>query len=44
MEEQPYDLVDLLCALGIFASFVVFGVCMWIIKREMNKKKNNQKK
>jgi hypothetical protein len=38
------DVVDLLLAAGVFALFIVFGVCMWVLKREMNKKKAaNQK-
>jgi len=37
------DLTDFLLALGIFGSFVAFGVCMWFLKREMIKKKANQK-
>jgi heme A synthase len=39
-----FDVIDMLIGIGIFASFVVFGVCMWLLKREMNKKKAaNQK-
>ena len=41
--QQP-GFIDLLLAFGIFASFVVFGICIWLLKREMNKKKAaNQK-
>jgi len=36
--QQP-DSIDLLIKIGIFVSFVVFGICMWFLKREMNKKK-----
>ena len=38
-DSQHFDFTDLLCALALFASFVVFGVCLWLLKREMNKKK-----
>ena len=41
---QHLDLADLLISIGIFAAFIVFGVCMWFLRREMNKKKAaNQK-
>jgi hypothetical protein len=40
---QSFDLTDFLLALGVFALFVIFGVCMWFIRREMNKKKSDQK-
>ena len=45
MENSPhFDIVDFLLAFGIFASFVVFGICMWFLRRELNKKKTaNQK-
>jgi hypothetical protein len=35
---EQFDLVDFLLALGAFAAFVIFGICMWVIRREMNKK------
>ena len=34
-------MMDLLIALGIGASFVVFAVCLWLIKRGKTKKKNS---
>ena len=33
------DAVDLLLALVLFGTFIAFGVCLWLLKREMNKKK-----
>ncbi|HWC59441.1 MAG TPA: hypothetical protein VHC44_07080 [Verrucomicrobiae bacterium] len=41
MEEsqQHFDLTDILLGVGIFAMFVVFAVCVWLLKRELNKKK-----
>ena len=36
--QQP-DLIDLLIKIGIFVSFIVFAICIWVLKREMNKKK-----
>jgi heme A synthase len=36
---RPF-MIDLLIALGIGASFVVFAVCLWLIQREKTKKKN----
>lgn len=33
------DLTDILLGIGIFAAFVIFAVCMWLLRREMNKKK-----
>ena len=33
------DIVDILIKLGIFATFVIFGIAMWSIKKDMNKKK-----
>ncbi len=46
MEEsqQHLDLIDILCGAGIFAMFAIFAVCIWLLKREMIKKKAaNQK-
>jgi hypothetical protein len=33
------DAVDLLLKIGMFVCFVVFGLCMWFIKRERDKRK-----
>jgi hypothetical protein len=41
--QQP-DFIDLVIKIAIFASFVVFGFCMWLLKREMNKKKAGSQK
>lgn len=41
--EGNLDLTDFLIAVGIFATFVVFGVCMWLLRHELNKKRANQK-
>ena len=38
-QSQSPDLIDLLLKLGAFGLFIVFGVCMWFLRREMNKKK-----
>jgi hypothetical protein len=35
---QP-DSIDILIKVGTFVVFIVFGICMWVVKREMNKKK-----
>jgi hypothetical protein len=43
-DTQKPDVIDIAIKIGIFASFVVFGICLWFLKREMNKKKAaNQK-
>jgi hypothetical protein len=43
-DSQQPDVIDLILKLAIFVSFVVFGICMWVLRREMNKKKAaNQK-
>jgi hypothetical protein len=36
--QQP-DFIETAIKIGIFATFVVFGICLWLLKREMNKKK-----
>jgi hypothetical protein len=38
-DAQKPDLIDIVIKIGIFASFVVFGICIWLLKREMIKKK-----
>ena len=46
MEESPQrlDLIDILCGFGLFATFVAFAVCLWVLRRELRKKKAaNQK-
>jgi hypothetical protein len=37
MEEEA-DIVDLLLQLVIFATFVVFGVAVWLVKRDRQEK------
>jgi len=36
---QNLDAVDVLLTVGMFASFVAFGICMWLIRRERDKRK-----
>ena len=36
------DWIDVLLKIGILATFVVFGVAVWIMKREADKKKASQ--
>jgi len=45
MEEssQDFDLTDVLIGVGLFATFVAFAVCIWLLHREFSKKKANQK-
>jgi len=32
-ERSEHYIVDVLIQLGVFATFIVFGVCIWLIKR-----------
>ena len=36
------DIIDILIKLGIFASFIIFGLAMWSIKKDINKRKSQQ--
>lgn len=36
--ESP-DAVDLLLKVGIFFCFVVFAICLWVIRRQRDKEK-----
>lgn len=38
MNEQT-DIIDTLIKLGIFATFIVFGIAVWLLKKEKDKKK-----
>jgi hypothetical protein len=38
------DGVDLLIKIGIFVCFIAFGVCMWFIRRERDKRKRAESK
>jgi hypothetical protein len=38
-DSPPIDAVDVLIKIGIFASFVAFGICVWLIRRERDKRK-----
>lgn len=38
--EQRMDMIDVLIKLGTFASFVIFGVAVWILKKESDKKRS----
>jgi hypothetical protein len=35
------DAVDVLIKIGIFACFVVFAICMWVLRRERDKRKKS---
>jgi hypothetical protein len=37
---KPLDTIDILLAMGIVASFIVFFACLWLIRRERDKRKN----
>jgi hypothetical protein len=39
---EHMDAVDLLIKIAIFGCFVVFGVCMWLIRRERDKRKKSR--
>lgn len=39
---EHMDAVDLLIKVAIFGCFVVFGVCMWLIRRERDKRKRSR--
>lgn len=36
------DAIDILLTLGIFACFVIFAVCLWLIRRQVQKPKSEQ--
>jgi hypothetical protein len=36
---ESFDAVDLLLKVGIFFCFVVFAVCLWVIRRQRDKEK-----
>jgi hypothetical protein len=36
---EHIDAVDVLIKVGIFVCFVAFGICMWLIRRERDKRK-----
>ena len=37
---EHIDAIDLLLKVGVFVCFVVFGLCMWVVRREWDKRKN----
>ena len=37
--EGQLDIIDVLIKLVIFLSFIVFGICVWMIKKEKEKEK-----
>ncbi len=37
-------MIDVLIQIGIFATFIIFGVCIWLIKKEKNKGKKAKEK
>ena len=39
---EHMDAVDLLIKIGIFVCFVVFGVCIWFIKRDRDRRKTSE--
>jgi len=36
------DVVDVLIKVGIFICFVVFGICLWLIRRQRDKEKKGR--
>ncbi|SPE54658.1 hypothetical protein SBV1_1910003 [Verrucomicrobia bacterium] len=36
---ETTDAVDLLLKVAIFLCFIVFGICLWLIRRERDKRK-----
>ena len=36
------DWIDVLLSIGTFATFVVFGIAIWLIKKEADRKKASQ--
>ncbi len=36
------DWIDVLVKVGSFATFVIFGIAVWIMKKEADKKKASQ--
>jgi len=43
-ESQHSDFIDVLLGLGLFASFLIFAGCLWLLRRELNKKKSANRK
>jgi FtsZ-interacting cell division protein ZipA len=39
--EQP-DMVDILIKVGIIVCFVIFAICLWVIRKERDKKRKTQ--
>jgi hypothetical protein len=37
---ESIDAVDVLLKVGTFVCFVVFGICMWFIRRSRDKQKS----
>ena len=35
-------MIDILIQIGIFATFVIFALCLWLIKREKGKQKRDR--
>ena len=35
--KEEYDMIDVLLKLGIFASYVVFGVCVWLLRKDLRR-------
>ena len=42
MNEQT-DIIDILIQVGIFATFIVFGIAVWLLKKEKGKQKKKDK-
>jgi hypothetical protein len=34
---EHVDAIDVVIKIAIFACFIVFGICMWLIRRERDK-------
>jgi len=38
--DEHMDGVDILIKVAVFACFVAFAICMWLIRKERDKRKN----
>ncbi len=42
MVQEEYDWLDILFKAIIFLTYIVFGICIWLLAKEMNKKKRKK--
>lgn len=42
MVQEKYDWLDILFKAIIFLTYIVFGICIWLLKKEMDKKKRKK--